>query len=177
MLSSLDGIQNYVDWGEIVQNYSLTKLTVPRDKLIAISGVAKEFARIMNDEYLAGLWRNQFALCLQWKCLRAAAAGDQPLSYRAPSWSWASVEGEIYTDVPAGGADQVLMTVLNAEIDKVSDDSTGELHDATVQIQCKLNEVDLLRENLEKAVSRRNLEGSVTEFSWDPNATADVGTV
>jgi len=72
-------------------------LTKPEDKLVALSGTAMEMQSILNDEYFAGLWRGYFIPGLLWyvdgwtfgpKSCRA-----QP--YRAPSWSWASVDGYV----------------------------------------------------------------------------------
>ncbi|KAF1358181.1 hypothetical protein EJ07DRAFT_157182 [Lizonia empirigonia] len=62
--------------------------------LPALSGLAKRCADINGDEYLAGLWRKNLFADLLWN-----AYGDvkraQP--WRAPSWSWASLDGATVT--------------------------------------------------------------------------------
>lgn len=87
-------------WWEIVYTYSHLKLTVPTDKLPAISAVAQSLAsHSPTDEYLCGLWRNSFLSDLLWeRVLNNLGRGENPLilanwgsgSYVAPSWSWAS---------------------------------------------------------------------------------------
>ncbi|KAH8892614.1 HET-domain-containing protein [Thozetella sp. PMI_491] len=81
-------------WHQCVDEYSGRMLTLPSDKLQAMSGLAA----IMNydgemGEYLAGIWSNKLAAGLSWG--RPWALLTSPPSYRAPSWSWASVDGEI----------------------------------------------------------------------------------
>lgn len=48
----------YFRWEEIVGHYTDASLTCGTDRLIAISGIAKEMRHLLADEYLAGLWRS-----------------------------------------------------------------------------------------------------------------------
>ncbi|KAF2813107.1 uncharacterized protein BDZ99DRAFT_517395 [Mytilinidion resinicola] len=69
------------------------------DKLPAVSGLAQSFLenmKLMNGEpdvYLAGLWKGDLIPSL----LRCVVGWDhtKPSEYRAPSWSWASINGRI----------------------------------------------------------------------------------
>lgn len=93
-------------WSKVVEAYCRRELSWARDKLPALSGVAHEFARILDKEelastgdipplrYLAGLWDTRIH---QQLCWRVAHASPNALveEYRAPTWSWASVEGEV----------------------------------------------------------------------------------
>lgn len=94
-------------WIEVVEAYCRRELSWMRDKLPALSGVASEFDRIVNREelaatgdtpplrYLAGLWDIGVHRQLCWRPRRSRH--DHHLEeYRAPTWSWASAEGEIY---------------------------------------------------------------------------------
>lgn len=56
----------YQVWNDVLQLYTRCSLTKPSDKLIAISGVAKDFAIAIGDEYLAGLWRRNLINGLLW---------------------------------------------------------------------------------------------------------------
>ncbi|KAF2502207.1 hypothetical protein BU16DRAFT_554280 [Lophium mytilinum] len=68
------------------------------DRLIALSGIAVNVSKVMGDYYLAGLWLTDIKASLAWEP-RGPGCGWLPDHYRAPSWSWASVEGPIkYTD-------------------------------------------------------------------------------
>jgi hypothetical protein len=91
----------YGPWYELIEQYTKRAMTCESDKLPAIAGVATKFAdRIKNVEYVAGLWLQDLPAGLLWasssfnewsnKHLRGSA------SYRAPSWSWASVDGDIH---------------------------------------------------------------------------------
>lgn len=81
-------------WQQCVDEYSKCSLTISSDKLHALSGVA---AIVNHDgemgQYLAGLWSKHVAAGLIWS--RPWALLSSPSAYRAPSWSWASVDGEV----------------------------------------------------------------------------------
>ncbi|KAF4636296.1 hypothetical protein G7Y89_g1777 [Cudoniella acicularis] len=79
-------------WDEIVEFYTDTISTRPEDKLVAISGLAKEILGDSNDSYYAGLWGKDFARTSLWYLQTPQKARLK--DYRAPSWSWASVEGK-----------------------------------------------------------------------------------
>lgn len=83
------------DWTTIVENYTERKMSVPRDKLIALAGLADEFALCApTDRYLNGIWLNNVHRQLLWR------REDEPrlISNAAidmPSWSWASIQGPV----------------------------------------------------------------------------------
>ena len=81
-------------WMHIVEQYTKRDLTDASDKLPAISGIATFWDPSSKDEYLAGLWRSHLPLGLLWN---SAQPFLQTCSweYRAPSWSWASLDGQI----------------------------------------------------------------------------------
>jgi hypothetical protein len=93
----------YGIWRNIVQNYSRRRLTVLSDRLPAIAGISKKFQDSWSDEYYAGIWRRQFIPSLTWRRKESIYGPEaqywSPLvEYRAPSWSWASIEGPIEVD-------------------------------------------------------------------------------
>ncbi len=51
-------------WNQLLFTYTLRSLTEEKDKLIAISAVAKEIQPLMHGEYLAGIWRTHMAIDL-----------------------------------------------------------------------------------------------------------------
>lgn len=79
-------------WMWIVREYSKTELTYHSDKLPALAGMANEMGRTRKDEYLAGLWRGSLIEELCWNCVGRV---QKPQVYRAPSWSWASVDAQV----------------------------------------------------------------------------------
>ncbi|KAI0334684.1 HET-domain-containing protein [Cubamyces sp. BRFM 1775] len=84
-------------WWGIVRAYSGRLLSDPSDKLIALSGLAEMFAPALGPDYVAGLWRDTLLRDLLWH--RDPAHGSPPLprpqAYRAPSWSWASLDDQV----------------------------------------------------------------------------------
>ncbi|KAG4436101.1 hypothetical protein IFR05_008421 [Cadophora sp. M221] len=83
-------------WRRLLGNYTSRKLTMADDKLPAISGLATMFHRLHGGEYLAGIWKHELPSGLLWRrSFRQYAPLVLSQSYRAPSWSWASLDGEI----------------------------------------------------------------------------------
>lgn len=103
----------WFSWLAIVQEYNLRCLTNSKDKLRAIGGIADLYHLKTNDQYCAGLWRSHLAEELLWKVFHPRASLSSMLAesrdptststpsitlfprpkYRAPTWSWASVDG------------------------------------------------------------------------------------
>jgi hypothetical protein len=87
------------EWQEIVRQFSRRKLTFSKDKLPALGGIANEFSRYWQTDYLAGLWRHQLREHLAWFVSvvgphSGSPNTSRPSEFRAPSWSWASVDGD-----------------------------------------------------------------------------------
>jgi hypothetical protein len=66
------------------------------------------------DHYLAGIWSKYVAAGLAWS--KQWALFTSPLTYRAPSWSWASVDGVSSSLVLASSSD--LLKPHNSEVGK-----------------------------------------------------------
>jgi hypothetical protein len=89
-------------WNSTVSDYSECELSRYADKLPALSGLAKQFQdclRIAGIEatYLAGLWRSDLPNGLLWMSSTNENLNHfkprRSINYRAPSWSWASIDG------------------------------------------------------------------------------------
>ncbi|KAI0472172.1 heterokaryon incompatibility protein-domain-containing protein [Xylariaceae sp. FL0804] len=96
------------EWERIVEEYAGRELSRPdEDKLAALAGVAADFAARRADEeelgeYAAGLWVRHLPASLCWSAdsfdvaRNARPRGTGTRRYRAPSWSWATVDGRVY---------------------------------------------------------------------------------
>jgi hypothetical protein len=100
-------------WLGVVEDFTKRHLTKSEDKLPALSGLANHLATITGDVYYAGLWRAHILEDLHWRVYArvenrvqvsggfAHIYGEQkctpckPSTYRAPSWSWASLDAHI----------------------------------------------------------------------------------
>ncbi|KAH6880456.1 heterokaryon incompatibility protein, partial [Thelonectria olida] len=89
-------------WNELVSQYSACHLTKASDKLIAFHGIAQFHRSLTGDEYVAGMWKSRLRQHMNWTVLKPLA---RPTESIAPSWSWASVGGEVQT--PGYGHDTV----------------------------------------------------------------------
>ncbi|KAJ9633912.1 hypothetical protein H2199_009203 [Coniosporium tulheliwenetii] len=96
----------YLLWYHLIQEYTGRAITFNKDKLIALAGVASKFEEIYKNQYVAGLWRDDIERGIVWYANTrdswAARTLDGALvrleEPKAPSWSWASVNGRVAWD-------------------------------------------------------------------------------
>jgi len=124
--SELTGLEGYFVWSRALEKYCTTRLTYGKDKLLAISGLAKRMETVLDDLCFSGLWRTVMPSQLLWRVNNyhstqltiykyadttneAQRETQKPRQvyahrherYRAPSWSWASIDGAIRTSYPS----------------------------------------------------------------------------
>lgn len=127
----------YQRWARVVTAYSTTNLTLSRDKLPGLAGIARNFGECKQCEYLAVMWRDAtFDAQLCW-CIFGPQARPE---WRAPSWSWASVNG--YTSFhPFKPAEMrspriFCAKTLQASVTRVGENTYGEVSDGWIRITC-----------------------------------------
>jgi hypothetical protein len=84
-------------WDEMVKRYTGCALTMSSDKLVALAGIAQRFRHVAgynHADYLAGLWRGNMEHELLWST-SLGGENRRPAQFRAPSWSWASVDSQV----------------------------------------------------------------------------------
>jgi hypothetical protein len=151
--TSTDGVEILKLWMKLVMKYSGTSITRSEDKLIAISGISKEFDRLFRSakqecQYLAGMWSMDLVYQLLWRRDTGISWDPKPSqnpqhdlksppAYRAPSWSWASVDfkirfmlGDIWR---ASVTLHTLIDIINYQVEPLEEDSSlqiigGRLH-------------------------------------------------
>jgi hypothetical protein len=143
----------YTGWRHTVGSYSRCALTYQRDKLVAISGVAKEMSKVVNDQYLAGMWRSQLPTLLLWYVGEAPSTlrhqrvrkADEKLWIRprpllAPTWSWASVQTPVafFFPVEKKKNDFLAVDILEAHVEPAASDIHGEILDGYLRVRCTL---------------------------------------
>lgn len=122
-------------WASVVHLYTSAHLTFARDKLPALSGIAKRIHSQKGGQYLAGLWRHERIEAQL--CWRVEELRTRPTTWRAPSWSWASVDGPIlYMPTQEGTCDDSYAHVVDASITPLAGDVFGELSAGTLHISC-----------------------------------------
>jgi Heterokaryon incompatibility protein (HET) len=82
-------------WSQIISEYSKRNLTFKSDILPALAGIAKSFGWQKPDagKYLCGLFEGELESCFFWYLTEPAKV--RPEIGRMPSWSWASVTGNV----------------------------------------------------------------------------------
>ncbi|CAI6339950.1 unnamed protein product [Periconia digitata] len=120
-------------WSSIVKIYSAANLTFTKDKLPALSGIARWFHDKCGDEYLVGLWRNsEIAYQLCWQ---AQDPGSR--SERLPSWSWTSVDGPVdYPDYYYPDSGIFRTFVSGVDLKFATDDIFGDGTEGALRINC-----------------------------------------
>ncbi|KAF6808106.1 hypothetical protein CMUS01_13960 [Colletotrichum musicola] len=96
-------------WYGRVEQFTRRSLSNPHDIFGAIASIAKLAHGALGSRYLAGLWEDDMARGLLWKprhhvqsTFHGPVTRPRPTFFapppvvRAPSWSWASVEGPVY---------------------------------------------------------------------------------
>ncbi|KAI1422035.1 heterokaryon incompatibility protein-domain-containing protein [Xylaria sp. FL1777] len=113
---NLDSDKVYL-WKTIVQQYTERKLTDPEDRLRAVTGITTELETLWRDTNIHGLWKKWFIELLAWYKPDVDREQERYLK-RAPSWSWASLNGVIRYEGPLKTEDAKvkLLTVSSAEL-------------------------------------------------------------
>jgi hypothetical protein len=132
----------YAVWNRIIDTYTAGRLTKEEDKLIAISGLAATMQSMLGgrDEYLAGLWRQHLASQLLWEgSYFGGDSPERPKEYRAPSWSWASIEGHIHcTLIYQADQNDIVVSILDAKIIPSGNDKTGQIKGGYLRLRGRL---------------------------------------
>jgi len=93
------------DWNEfsyelwhngIFREYTAAALTYEKDRLVALAGIADVIQKRTGMTYIAGLWKELLPMDLMWQNMDALVTGQkhlEPMPWKAPTWSWASVSG------------------------------------------------------------------------------------
>jgi hypothetical protein len=131
--SNLNYLHVFELWKRVVEVYSQTTLSFPRDKLIALSSIARQFSETLfrnsECEYIAGMWAKPRYLESQllWQVDTVYKDGvaenhSKRFPMRAPSFSWASLDapqGITYADTTDYGedrAEQLFFEIQNHHI-------------------------------------------------------------
>ncbi|RSM14948.1 hypothetical protein CEP52_000988 [Fusarium oligoseptatum] len=86
-------------YAELVDEYTSRELTFPvTDKLVAFAAVATRCASWFKGDYCAGIFRDTMPWGLLWQ-IYSPRGGARSQTWRAPSWSWASMDCSVRLDL------------------------------------------------------------------------------
>lgn len=165
-------VYNVLSWCGIVEDYSRRDLAFVEDKLAAIAGLARRAQRILGSDYLAGLWMHRLHIGLAWQVPMDMHATKAKV-YRAPSWSWASMDGPVSYDRSDGfvqsddGFLESAIRVLNTSVSLVGSDPFGPVHYVDVTVSGPLKQIpscDLLRNDILEYPAW--MSGAAPQIGW-----------
>ncbi|KAK1963293.1 heterokaryon incompatibility protein [Colletotrichum sublineola] len=134
------------DWYDMVAAYSSRGITKSYDRLPALSGLAKVMEECTGQKYVAGLWQFHLGYGLLWR--RSEQWLRKPADdYRAPSWSWASLEGcvsvpEIASMLTSGNEMEVMIDIVDVQTTPLGLDPRGMLRSGYLKLKGKLKTAD-----------------------------------
>ncbi|KAI1355948.1 heterokaryon incompatibility protein-domain-containing protein [Xylaria sp. FL0043] len=126
-------------WSKIVSEYTGKAFSFHTDKLVALSGVSRLMARALGPEYFAGIWGRWMVSDLCWKVRRRFAdtrledLPPRPSPYRAPSWSWASLEEPIECDRSYNMSYNLQKRLPNVMVNIIDSDTESESEDEKLE--------------------------------------------
>ncbi|KAK1754203.1 HET-domain-containing protein [Echria macrotheca] len=132
-------------WRLVVVQYTALDLTHPSDIFPALSGLAEAMRASTGEDYLAGLWSGSLSADLLWyQNKRGSYPGAAGRDWRAPSWSWASIDGSVmyhhslYTK-QSGSLDFIQhCQVINAECIPAGESQTGRITSGHIKLRCQV---------------------------------------
>lgn len=144
-------------WLSLVCDYSQRKLTRQDDKLTTLAGLARLVAQETGDKYFAGLWGSHMYEDLCWRAYPqdtvVAQAGwsedelhrdrvvkrtmlgqmSKPSAYRAPSWSWAAIDGPIKFTILSYS--NLVAKITDCTVVPSGDDAYGKISGGELEIE------------------------------------------
>ncbi|KAL9115854.1 MAG: hypothetical protein Q9227_000222 [Pyrenula ochraceoflavens] len=153
-------------WYRLMFLYSRRNMTDKNDKLPALAGLAAGFRDFHNCTYIAGLWKEDLIRGLQW--VPSGASGgfsilDARMTHRAPSWSWASVDGVIYWHI-SFDRHEIREVSAIVDVDMESDEDTilgQHCQNDTITIRGPMQQVEYIPPQTDSGSKRFTNSGSL----------------
>jgi len=156
-------------WRRLVGSYSRLDLTYLKDVLPALSGSARQLARLRGSRYFAGMWEDTLVEDLLWESAERWAPRTE--EWIAPTWSWAVVSGGAFSEqYLRSGAEftefrsvsemgQVYVTVDEVEVVPLGLDPMGRIKKAHLVLTGPTLVAEMKREFGEYSVGDLVLQG------------------
>jgi hypothetical protein len=161
----------------LIETYTSLDITNPHDRLPALSGITSG----RKDTYLAGLWKSILVESLHWYPLSGSHStwgsimAYRPDTYRAPTWSWASIETRIRfledNFHVSRYATKPVAQIMEASTTPEGLDPRGRVKDGMLKIRAPMAEVIVYE------FGTKEREGSETQETIKQMATASPDSV
>ncbi|KAF4628845.1 hypothetical protein G7Y89_g9301 [Cudoniella acicularis] len=125
-------LNTYSIWSKIVDQYTRCNLTKASDKMVALSALARQVQAQFGPEirYVAGMWDKYVASQLFWQVSSGESVQvNRPDEYRAPSWSWMSVDGHVSVpEVDQANQREIVLEIISLHVTTAGpDEFTGPI--------------------------------------------------
>lgn len=130
---NIDRDTGLLRWFELIWTYGQCDVADASDKLPALSNIAKSYQVIFEDKYIAGNWNTSLVECLCWQSVEC-----KPVDLRrAPSWSWASVDGIVGMGFHTPTWES-FATIHNAHVQLDGPNPFGKIREAWIDLEAPL---------------------------------------
>jgi len=173
-------------WQSIVTEYSTRLLTEASDKLPALAGIAQKFHELTGDQYLAGIWKESLLDHLLWRHESIEGHGPifrhfnrsetfgKPAKYRAPSWSWAAINGPVRWPLATSNrAGEYYAKLMDYKVTPRTHNIFGEVIDGYITLQAPLWEIP--RDIAHSLLAHNVIANGRNSSHWYHYATMDWG--
>ncbi|KAE8308444.1 heterokaryon incompatibility protein-domain-containing protein [Aspergillus transmontanensis] len=133
-------------WQDIVWVYSAADVTVPTDRLAALSSMVQRMPRQIFGDYLAGLWSKKLIEQLAWTT-RPKFKYFRYQQYIAPSFSWASIHGgpvEVNFQLRPWNPVKQKACILDAGTVPAAHDPMGPVREGFIHMRLRVCEADVI---------------------------------
>lgn len=143
--------------------FTKRNFTFKSDLLPAVSGLAKKFqqAYAAEDEYIAGLWRQDLPQGLLW-LVNSSSETSKALDYWAPSWSWASIAGTVLwptRSIARHQRDDFTVALLEVQLRVARENPMGTVLGGCIRLRGRLRLLSCVTKPIEW--------GAFTRFRYD----------
>ncbi|GAB7350683.1 hypothetical protein MBLNU459_g1245t1 [Dothideomycetes sp. NU459] len=168
-------------WEIAVRTYTSCNLTVGSDKIVAIAGIANLILEGLEESYVAGLWRNNLEEQLSWRVIDCKQANGKPSvrakEYRAPSWSWASLDGVVQLRKNIFQFRDYKIDIIHVDVQTARNFETGPVLKGSILLKGHVGKMKFIRDvedETEWGVEIEALRGALFEVSMDVNPSTDT---
>lgn len=141
---SMASLNHLTKWTGLIEDYTMRFLTNEDDMLPALSGLAQLYNQQNGAKYLAGIWQDYLREQLCWFADIMTAVDSErerhsrPKKYRAPSWSWASINGPV--TFSSSGALSPHSTISYASTVLVGQDNYGRVQSGSLVLRTRISQ-------------------------------------
>lgn len=133
----------------VVEDYTRRQLTYEKDKLVAISALARATYLNRHIGYVAGLWRDCIVPGLLWE---RQGLGSKSKTYSCPTWSWASQNSAVRYSYATPSRQEPIPSELFPTVQDVSwatkpENAFGDVLFAHIDLETTIALGTVLRDN------------------------------